>query len=273
MLQIPGGQFFGNTTVTTRLHGLTLTDTEYVHDRVDWHFHEKPYFTFLIAGTLVEGTRKATHHCEAGALLFHNWQEPHFNIKPKGSSRGFHVELDPEWLEGHDVDLTELEGDMRLHEPDVKLIFQKIFLETKQAGEEQRLSIPSLLLEGLALMHSGNDRHRHDRPAWLRIVRDRLHDMQGEIPSLTELAHLADVHPVHLSRTFPRYFGNTLGAYVRKVKVDRALSLMSDRKRTLTDIAHLSGFADQSHFIRCFQDVMGLSPSTYRNRMFKGQAG
>ena len=33
----------------------------------------------------------------------------------------------------------------------------------------------------------------------------------------------------------------------------------------LVDIAHLSGFSDQSHFTRIFKSLVGLSPGKYRN--------
>jgi AraC family transcriptional regulator len=91
------GQFFGTTNETIHLTGITLTDTEYTHDKVDWHYHENSYFTFILNGKLVEGNKKETHTCESGGLIFHNWQEPHYNIKPKGYTRGFHIELKTQW--------------------------------------------------------------------------------------------------------------------------------------------------------------------------------
>ena len=49
------GFFYGDTTEKIRLEGVTLTDTIYgQHGRVDWHFHEDDYFTFLLVGGVRE---------------------------------------------------------------------------------------------------------------------------------------------------------------------------------------------------------------------------
>jgi len=94
------GVFYGNTINTLALEGITITDTEYTHSRVDWHYHENTYFTFLLEGKLIEINKKETYLCSPGTLLYHNCQEPHYNIKPEGYSKGFHVEINNSWLSG-----------------------------------------------------------------------------------------------------------------------------------------------------------------------------
>jgi len=272
MLHLASGQFFGRTTETTRLDGLTLTDTEYIHDRVDWHYHERPYFTFLLQGGLIEGTKKAVHQCVPGSLLFHNWQEPHYNLKPRGISRGFHVEIDHSWLQEFDLDPGDLQGDLRIQDPHIKILFHKIFLESKQAGPEQSLAIQSLLLQVLSRLHKIPERCIGTTPVWVKRLQVHLPDLCTEPLSLTQLSQVAGVHPIHLSRAFPKYFHSSLGAYLRNLKVDRALSLMCNCDHSLSGIAHIAGFADQSHFIRCFREVMGMSPSEYRRGLASGKA-
>jgi len=44
---------------------------------------------------------------------------------------------------------------------------------------------------------------------------------------------------------------------------------MSDRSISLTDIAYLTGFSDQSHFTRIFKKFTGSNPSEYRRKSFK----
>lgn len=266
MLQIPGGQFFGRTTVTTRLEGLTLTDTEYLHDKVDWHYHEKPYFTFLLQGGLIEGTRRSTHECSAGSLLFHNWDEPHYNIKPRGISRGFHIEMERSWLDDHDIELAGLNGDKRVFDPDVKFLFHRIHLESNEPAPEREPAIHALLLQAFVRMKGEAEAVRENRPAWVGRVREMLHGDCPDMPSLKELALFAGVHPVHLSRSFSRYFHCTLGEYVRKLRVDYAMTLLADPSHTLTDVAHKAGFSDQSHFTRSLKGILGVRPSLYRKK-------
>jgi len=42
MNNLKTGQFYGSTNETIRLKGVTLTDTEYTHEKVDWHFMKTP---------------------------------------------------------------------------------------------------------------------------------------------------------------------------------------------------------------------------------------
>ncbi len=74
---------------------------------------------------------------------------------------------------------------------------------------------------------------------------------------------------LHLSRHFPKYFKATIGDYIRTVKVQKALSLLPNKHKSLTEIAAECGFADQSHFIRSFKDCYQLTPLHYRKLLLK----
>jgi AraC-like DNA-binding protein len=57
--------------------------------------------------------------------------------------------------------------------------------------------------------------------------------------------------------------------YIRKKRIEKAIELMSDRSISLTEIAYLTGFSDQSHFTRIFKKFTGSNPSEYRRKSFK----
>lgn len=147
MQQLKTGQFFGTTNQTIRLSGITLTDTEYTHEHVDWHYHENPYFTFILQGKVLEGNKKETYHCGPGTLLFHNWQEAHYNIKPKGFTRGFHIELEKKWFVSSGIDTDQLQGNFSIADPAVKMLMYQILRESKISGGSGSLAIDVLLTE------------------------------------------------------------------------------------------------------------------------------
>ena len=60
MKHLKTGQFYGITNETIHLAGVTLTDTEYTHEKVDWHYHENAYFTFLLEGAVLEGNKRCS---------------------------------------------------------------------------------------------------------------------------------------------------------------------------------------------------------------------
>ena len=71
------------------------------------------------------------------------------------------------------------------------------------------------------------------------------------------------LHPVTLSRQFHNYFSCTLGEYIRKLKIAKAITLIKSTKNPLTEIAYQCGF-DQSHFIRSFKQLTGFLPMSFR---------
>jgi len=264
MKQSLKGEFYGQTNTTINLEGITLTDTVYTHDKVDWHYHKNAYFTFILQGNVIEGNKKEIYNCSAGDLLFHNWQEPHYNIKPEGFTRGFHIEIEEKWFSELDFKTKDLQGSIKIADPDLKFLLYKIFRETKENESSTLLSVQTLLLETLSKMihHQKNDSQK--KPNWVSELNNILNDQFSDSLSLDYLSKQLHIHPVHLSRDFSKYFNSGLGEYIRKIKIQKSLELISQKKLDLTAIAFECGFSDQSHFTRCFKEINGITPSQYR---------
>jgi AraC family transcriptional regulator len=210
MKEMQTGQFYGQTTETLHLDGITLTDTEYTKDKVDWHYHKNAYFTFILQGKLIEGNKKETYDCSAGTLLFHNWQEAHFNIKPAGFSRGFHIELNKRWIDRYSLSLSNLQGSIRISDPHIKLLLYKIFKETRINDCTTPVAIQTLLLDALTGMQSVQNSLIREKPRWVLKIYELLHDCSLQNISLKDLSDALGIHPVHLSRDFPRHFHDGL---------------------------------------------------------------
>ncbi len=268
MKQSQTGEFYGQTNKTINLDGITLTDTVYTLDKVDWHYHENAYFTFILQGNVIEGNKKEIYNCSAGDLLFHNWQEPHYNIKPEGFTRGFHIEIEKNWFDDLNFSTENLQGSINISNPDLKFLLYKIFRETKTDDATTLVSIQSLLLETLGKMLRDNRSENNKKPTWVSEINSILNDQFSDQLSLDYLSKTLDIHPVHLSRDFSKYFHSGLGEYIRKLKVQRSLQMISQEKLNLTTIALDCGFSDQSHFTRCFKEINGITPSQYRKILF-----
>lgn len=125
---------------------------------------------------------------------------------------------------------------------------------------------PLLLEGGEAAIEAGWDllalcriRPVSDRPdPWLRAVRDRLVEAPGGV-RLTDLAHDAGRHRVHLGRAFLAAYGETPSAFRRRAMLDRALCLTAHGLSAAL-AAIDAGFSDQSHFNRACRDLYGLPP-------------
>lgn len=113
-------------------------------------------------------------------------------------------------------------------------------------------------------------RSRPAAPAWTTQLRELIQDHLDTNLSLrlTEMADTLQVNPSYLSREFARYFDNlSFGEYIRKLRIEKALTLLDTTTYPLAEIAYLTGFSDQSHFARIFRQHTGQSPSAYRKKL------
>ena len=108
-------------------------------------------------------------------------------------------------------------------------------------------------------------------PSWVEKLQNIIQERYDKKLSLKELSKEAGVHPVHLSRQFPKYFHVSFHYYISRVKIEKATQMLKDNKYALYEVATHCGFSDPSHFNRCFRKITGLNPSAYR-KMIMGIA-
>lgn len=81
---------------------------------------------------------------------------------------------------------------------------------------------------------------------------------------LTSVARAAFLSPYHFHRVFQVIMGETLADFVKRQRLDRALTLMArDRPLPLTRIALSCGFTSSSDFSRSFKQRFGVAPRAF----------
>lgn len=80
--------------------------------------------------------------------------------------------------------------------------------------------------------------------------------------TLRELESATACNQHRIIRAFRRCLGVTPHAYIMRLQVQRALSLLVDGER-IVDAAAEAGFADQSHLTKHFKRVCGMTPGKY----------
>lgn len=81
---------------------------------------------------------------------------------------------------------------------------------------------------------------------------------------LEEVAKAACFSPFHFHRVFKILMGETLNQFVKRVRLERALRMISHQpERPLSDIAPACGFSSLSDFSRSFKERYGVSPSAF----------
>lgn len=112
-------------------------------------------------------------------------------------------------------------------------------------------------------------------PTWVKELKNIIQD-QIDAQFTVDLKKISDelaLNPSYLSREFSKYFDDlNFGDYIRKKRIEKAINLMEESEYSLTEIAYLTGFSDQSHFTRSFKQITGKNPLSYRNTLRKSKA-
>ncbi|HET9140582.1 AraC family transcriptional regulator [Actinophytocola sp.] len=89
---------------------------------------------------------------------------------------------------------------------------------------------------------------------------------------LADLASAAAFSPYHFHRIFSALMGETVLTFVKRVRLERALFLMSHRRDlSFTQVAQACGFTSSSDFSRSFRARYGVSPRGLDIDRFRSQ--
>jgi AraC-like DNA-binding protein len=104
---------------------------------------------------------------------------------------------------------------------------------------------------------------RNRRMLRTRDAMDRAFAQPLDVPALARFAH---VSPAHFSRQFRATFGETPHRYLQRRRVERAMELLRETDRPVTEICFDVGFNSLGTFSRTFRRIVGEPPSAYRAR-------
>jgi AraC family transcriptional regulator len=224
------------------------------------HEHRNAYLSIVIEGDYLEQVGKRAVHCEPLQIRFHPPGEIHENHFGVRGGRVLNFELDETWdVELDALGLADPNGDLLLH-GGAELAFQ--------AWRNRHQ--PLLVEESVArLLHRARDAGRETRTqaahAGIRKAIAYLRDSEGGAFSLFDIASAAGLHATHLARIFRRRMGSTLGAYARRIRIERALGHMHAHPEwSLSRVAVEAGFTDHPHLTREYQRFVGVAPSRLR---------
>jgi AraC family transcriptional regulator len=264
MQKLLTGSFLGTNTELFSTDILRITQVNYPENLVsEWHYHENAYFAFIQKGGSLEKRKKENIQCYPGLLLFYNDQEAHKNEKYKVGSRNICLELQNEWYINNQIDKQCMEGAFSIENKAIKVLFVRIIKEALLHDNCSQLAIEGLLLQVYAEMIRNKNNVPH-LPGWLQTVQNFINDNWDKKITVLEIAKLVNIHPITVSKEFPRFFHCTFGVYLRKLRLERSLDLLKKKHIPLDEIALNCVFYDSSHYINTFKSFYGMTPSEYR---------
>ena len=197
-------------------------------------------------------------------ITFHPPGEQHAEAFGERSVASFNVELGPEWLYRMCEAGGAVDQPLEFHGGAIARLSLRLFEELRRSDLDSTATIESLTAEILGACLLREVGSHKTAPRWLVRARERLHAHFEEPLSLNTLAKEAGVHPVHFAASFRRFCGCSAGEYLRRLRLQHLSSMLRRPDTPLSEIAHATGFADQSHFTRFLKRFTGLTPTQYR---------
>jgi AraC-like DNA-binding protein len=116
------------------------------------------------------------------------------------------------------------------------------------------------------------DQQRLRDLALLRRVRDRIDREYAQPLDVEALARGVHMSAGHLSREFRRAYGEPPYSYLMTRRIERAMALLRRGDLSVTDVCFEVGCSSLGTFSTRFTELVGVSPSVYREQAAGGVA-
>lgn len=98
----------------------------------------------------------------------------------------------------------------------------------------------------------------------IRRVKDMVGERLHEEISLHDIAEEVQYSYNHLSALFKSETGQTFSDYLMGVRMQKARQLLKDTSLKIYEVGSLCGYPNSKYFISIFKEVVGVTPSQYR---------
>jgi len=260
------GAFYGEIAKRREFPELTLTETVYPPAyRVPMHRHELPWFGFVLEGSILEILGRKLFDCKPLKLLYRVPDDAHANQSGDRGSRCLTVELKEAFFRGFVQSAGILRDPAEFDGGLLPSLMLRLYNEFNCIDDASPLAVEGLALELLAESHRRSGIiEKGTPPIWVKRAMELVRQQFTESLSLTAIAREIGAHPVQLARGFRKYYGYSVGEYVRKLRVDHAYHQLVSSELPVVDIALGNGFCDQAHFCRTFKRLTGMNPTALR---------
>jgi AraC-like DNA-binding protein len=238
------------------------------------HSDPRSELIFVLRGQVTVRTRDYSITAQEGDTIYTPRNVPHRDIFPAGSV--YEVYMIQFLWNGEDellktitpVEMTKCaKNSRRLLAEDFTRLFQDF-----ASHRENSLMMVQLRLQEIIFRISQEENDQEEKASTLRrhqIMQQAkemiLRNFNRQI-SLDIIAETLDISSYYLSRIFSEESGFTLSHYLTQVRLEKAVELLEDPRRNVSEIAFKTGFKDSHYFSRVFKAHFGCAPKEYRTR-------
>lgn len=228
------------------------------------HVHDRTTFGVMLEGSFDLTFAGASYDCSSSIVFTEPLGEKHGNLVGTGGARVLVLQPDHRQEEQFRPCRHLFDEITHAKHGGIKALALRMVYELRASDSTRKLALQGLGFEMLSVAARATTSRRSPPPAWLLQARDHVRSTFLENVDLDEVAAAADIHPTHLARAFRQHYHQSIGSFVRNLRLDWASSRLASTDDTIAQIALDAGFADQSHFTRAFRGHTGFTPGRYR---------
>ena len=250
------------------------------------HWHEQIQIFYFLAGEAVIYCNSRPVAARPGVLVITNSNELHYGENQKPPLVYYAIKIDFSFLLSNQVDLCQAKYITPLIQNRI-LFHNRIDNDNTLLGyaaaiireyEEQRTGYEMAvkacaynILVQLLRHHVAQQLHEEEyaRQAQtlqrFREVLTFIDQNYTEQIALERLAAMAGISSPHFCRQFKKLTGSTAGDHINRLRINKAVELLTSTALNITEIALDTGFGDINYFSRLFKKYKGKSPRQIRS--------
>lgn len=97
-------------------------------------------------------------------------------------------------------------------------------------------------------------------------ILEYLHKQYAQKITLEELSERFHATVSHIARTFKKHVGKSIGGYVNDIRIAEAKKLLADPRKSIQEVALLTGYESVNNFYKYFKTATQLTPAAYRQK-------
>jgi AraC family transcriptional regulator len=175
---------------------------------------------------------------------------------------------------------VELRPSRKFADPRLSAMVAAVHAEMVAGFPSGRLFLDSLeqamavtLVNGHAVRHRPVQIYRGGfGSARLRRIKELVQARMEDDLSLDDMAQSVGLSTAHFARMFRKSTGETPHQFVLRQRLERAKAMLRAPGARVLDVAVACGFKTQQHFAQAFRDVLGVSPTEYREDLIGSEA-
>lgn len=114
-----------------------------------------------------------------------------------------------------------------------------------------------------------NERYDHEKYNKKHIIKQVQELVMGDLGGETSVKTIADkvfLHPVYLSKIYKSETGESLGDYIIRMRMEKAVYMLKSTNKKIYEITSELGYQNPQYFSKIFKKYYGMTPNEYRDQ-------